>query len=464
MPLNDIVNVDEGALLESNFFMRDCQFPVSDARRRTPLDAVVANMPVFLGHWDDSTVMPFIDAQSFDIDTTGIVDTDCDTGIVNTTLSECALAAPNMKEISLKTESLKITDMIPAFCKQNNITQQQLGLILRADGTIDPGNPYAVNFARFAYSAVMKTMLKVIAYSVLSGDAANDYECDGLYTQLANGWDAPGGGLTDCDDAVNIAQVVDWAALCGNPGVATSPDETTAAGQTITLWGTSFDVPEGLNLGELLEQFLIPAIQATWTDAAGGVDMWEMHVPHGYAIPLLRNFACITACNLGGVVIDESDRARLQSFVNTKTAELYPSGQRFPVMETRHVADNTLWFGAREIGGRPTYGVAFRSMSELMQQLGMVGQELYGKGQGVMMDDALLAETDTLLRGNFEAAAFQWDVIKTSMKCFEFGAMAEYSTIALSRHTWLKIEDVDVKTAAPRPASEVSVDSTALFT
>ena len=455
MTLN-VASLDTVAVTAAGVLFRDCSWAISDLRSYAPPDDILLNMPVFLGRWDNSTPAPAITAQTINIDTTVIVD-DCDAAEVTGEYDSCFLLVPDQKKIKLTTTKLQLTDLVPVFCRQRNITSQQLGLRMNSQGLIDPGNQYQIDFARWAMAQVYQAMAQLIAYAVIKGDFANDYQVDGLLEQLENGWTE---GSDACGDALNKAQAIDWGELTtvgAGPYSPASPDAVTVASKTVTLWGTVYNVPEGLNFAEFLEELWIPKVEKNYTDAAGGVDMWEMLIEHGKGRGIAKNAACMQPCQLDGNN-DSTLRQRYAQMVNTLIVELFPSGRDFPILESQHVDADTLWFGPRQIAGMPTYGMSFWNMQEYLGQLGGFS-DTYGQSYGVPQNDAMIAETHSALTEMAEDVTMLIDFTKESMDCARGSMMAYIGMIATARHIWLKVSNITSDTFVTGVASNIEIDN-----
>lgn len=435
----DVVTMDAVSLESSAVLFRDCSFPITDARKYCPPDDVLLNFPTFIGEWENNTLAPAIRTQEITVDTTDVVDA-CDTAVVSGALTSCSLVAPNQKKIKLRTETLDWTELRSQFCRQRNISTAQLGMVILPNGQFDMGNPYVIDFARFAMAQVARAMMQIISDSVLNGDYSNPFEVDGLYNQLTYGWGNPQTG-TPCPAAINVRQTINWSTLTGGNGsTPASPDAVTTA-QNVTLWGVSRAVPAGLNLAEFLETLWFDAVERNYADAAGGVSMWEAHVPFGAAHCFLSTAACMQPCQVTGD-FDPEIRERYRRMRQTKIAELYPSGRSFPMMESRGVDANTMWIGPREIGGRPTYGVFFWNLNRYFASLGGMSN-VYGKSYGMPPEEPLLPDLSNNLNVlPLESIAFQQDVIKTSIDCLQFAMMAYYGVLVAARHLWLEITQV----------------------
>lgn len=452
MNTTDIVTITGVALTASGLLGRDCAMPITRIDKKLMSDEVLRNIPVFTGHWEDNTVLPVELTQSIDIDTT-VVSTDCDVAVVDAALTEGELIAPDMKTIKIGTKSLQLEKLIPAFCRQRNISSKELGMIMNAGGSIDMGNTYAVDFARFALSSVSKAAAQLLAQRILRGDASQDFGFDGLYTQLTNGWEQ---GSTTVPQYLNQAIVIDWEDLTGSSG-ATTPDDETVSGKTIDLWGERFDVPVGVNLAELLENYLIPAIERHWTDMNGGVTSWEFHVPSGTKMCMVNTAACIKPCGDTTIYFDQYLRERFVDLRARDMVRLFPSGREVPMLESPNVEAETMWFGPRAIGGDPTYGVFFRNMNEMFGALGLLGST-YGQGTGLFPDNEPLL-TDYREGMPFEASAIHQDVLKTSINCVQASIMMQVGVLVTARHLWMKITGVTCSTMLADVKSGVTIDA-----
>ncbi|MEO8608904.1 MAG: hypothetical protein ABI690_13515 [Chloroflexota bacterium] len=443
-------------ILDAPVLFRDCAFPITDARKYCPPDDVLNNFPVYIGSWEDDMLAPAISSQAIDIDASalGVDSSPCETAIVTVDMDSCSLVAPNQKKIKLRTDTLDWTKLVARFCKMRNISKAQLGTIILPNGQFDLGNPYTPNFARFAMAAVAQALMKIVSKSVLTGDFSERFQIDGLYTQLAGGWSNPSSG-TPCPAAINVRQVINWSTLTGGNGTTpASPDAVTTA-QNATIWGVSRAIPAGLNLAEFLEELWFPAVEANYTDVAGGVSMWEAHVPQGQATCFLKTAACMQPCQVTGE-FDPELRARYAAMRNTKIAELYPSGRSFPLMESNSVVADTMWIGPREIGGRPTYGAFFTDLNQYFNQLGLMMNQ-YGKAYGLPEQDPLLGETTPIIDLPFESQAIQQDVLKPSIDCVQFALMAIYGVLVVSRHLWLEINHIACPTIVDACANDIVI-------
>lgn len=456
----DVVSLDSVVIQSAPVLFRDCAFPITDLRKHFPTDDVISTFPVFIGRWEDNISAPAVLTQRIDVDTESI-DGACTSATVKGVLTTCSYIAPNMKDISLATERLKLSELLPAFCKTRNISERQLGMVLNADGSINEGNPYAINFARFAASMLSHAFMELLTHGVLKGDYSNTFEVDGFYNQIDNGWDVPGSGA--CPTYLNKAQTFSWAVLTGGvAGTAVQPDAVTVSGKTVSLWGTTYNVPAGLTLAQFLEDFWFDKVEREYTEKAGGVDTWEIHIPSGTARCFLNSTACMQPCDISGE-FDPDARARFAEYRKTQIAKLYPSGRALPMLESQYIAANTMYIGARKIGGLPTFGAFFMNQEEYMAALGLFGEQGYGQYFGLPDENEPLLQMDAdLLKGNFENIAIQQTITRANPNCVTMQLDAKYGVLVTARHIWLKITDVTCPTFIDNATSDVYVDDVRL--
>lgn len=450
MAIVDVVTIGGGVLEDAGFLARDCAFPVTRLQMRLGNDEVLRNMPVNMGYWEDDSIAPVELSQSIDIDTSDVVG-ECDVAVVTAALTEGELIAPNQTKVKLKTPTLVIDKLRKAFCRQRNISTRELGLVLNAGGGLDLGNPYAIDFGRFALASVTKALAQIVTEYSLRGDESMPFGFDGLYTQLENGWTQ---GTAGVPQYLNQAITFDWPTLTGE--TAPTPDSLTEAGHTISLWGEDYDVPEGINLIQLFEDYLFSPIDRQWADAMGGVDVWEMHVPFGSKRCYQNASACMQPCGGDGGIWDTELRARFANMRRGDVVEFYPSGRQVPMWETSKIENNEMWIGPRSIGGFPTYALIFRDLDTMFSEQGILGST-YGQGSGAFPDvEPLLTETiDTL---PFEARTVHYDVEKISMDCVEAGLMTIVGMLVVARHLWIHVTGVNCGTMLQTVLSGVTID------
>jgi len=448
-----IIDINGVDVRSAECFMPDCYFPITDMTKRCPPDEVVNNFPILLGHWANNTKAPALLSSDLEIDMSGVQDECCDTGKVRRKTTMGEVYAPNMKEVALGTDDIKICDLLDPFCEARRIKPDGL-CIFERDGSIAVGEPYALDFYRMAISDVSEAMMRLLTRSALVGDSANDFQVDGLYTQIDNGWTAvTGPGCGPIPDELNMGTTINWTDMtedCGlsQEGRCAGPDSRTKGG-VITIWGEECEVPAGLTFAQFLEEIWIDKVGATWTDARGGVDAWEMHIPHGKSICLLNNAECMGVCNScgsgncdSGYTINREYDAIMASIAEkrrSKILQLKPSNRLIPLMETRFIPDNTIRLGPRSIGGRPTYGMFFRNIADVINGLPVT----YGTSFGTQEYENFLApEVRNMLRKSFESQAFYSGVTRTSLRCFKAEMMAQFGVLACWRHAWLKVEGI----------------------
>jgi hypothetical protein len=454
----ELVNIGGQPITAAGMFGRDCAFPITEIRMRLMSDEVLERMPAYIGYWEDDTVAPVLLSNSIDIDTTVVTPGDaCDVAEVSGTADDGLLTVPNMFLYKLATKPLDVTKLIPAFCRTRNIVGRPSDL-LNSDGTINMGSPYAFDFARYAYRLVSRAMAELLSRMAMVGDSADPYGIDGLYTQLENGWDIVSASVPDY---LNKAVVIDWQDLTGAAG-PTTPDDLTVTGKTIDLWGTSWDVPVGLNLAQLMDEYIIPAIESNWTDGDGGVDMWEFHVRTGSARCLIETAACLQPCNSSDI-IDTELRQRMIDMRAKRIVRFFPSEREFPMLESPMVEENTMWFGPRSIGGNNTYGIFMRDMDDLFRSIGFMG-DTYGQQSGMPStgEEPLLTPQRASLE--FEARTMHADVEKISMNCVRYGLMAQMGVLAVERHLWVKVENVACASMINVVETGLTVDGASLET
>ena len=449
-----IVDLDGVQIESAGVMNRDCSFAINDMRPFAPNDDVVRNFPIAIASWEDSTIAPAINSETIVIDHTAQSD-DCDSPTVSTNLGSCYVTAPNMAEYDLSTAIMELLKLIPEFCKQRNIVpNQQLRSLLNSNGSINMGNPYASHYMRWAYSGIAKALHLWVTDDAVAGDSAlAQSRMDGLYTQIDAGWDDAGGGDA-CTDALNVGQTINWGDLCGTPGGPQSPDSTTVAGKTVTLWGASYDVPVGMNLAELLDWMWFTKVRRNFTSLYGDV-LFEAHMPFGAADTLAQTVACIQPCSVSGD-FDLALRERLEGFIRNRLVRFHPHGEVMPLMESRYIAANTMRIGPRTIGGNPTYGLFFKNMNQYWNELYPFG-ETYGGGFGLNINEPLLSQVQsTLAIEALDELAFHYDFNKISHKCVTYSALAKVGVLAVSRHLWLNITHVAYQTWVTTPTHILS--------
>jgi hypothetical protein len=366
-----------------------------------------------------------------------------------------------MVEIGLQSETLNIREMKNDFCYRRRVNPDSL-LIFDRSGNFAPGAPFAMDFLGFVMKTLTNAHAKMVYHSTLVGDNANDFQFDGLYTQLTGGWANATGSPGNCDADLNTEAVIDWGALTGLPGGA-GPGEKTAAGVTVTIWGQTFDVEAGLTLPEVLDRYWFSKVEHDWTANRGSVTQWELHMPYGQWGCAARAAACIQPCSPNEVVayINDADlRDRYIRMAADKAVTLFPSQRRLPVMESNLMPANTWRLGPRTIGGIPTYGLWLDDMNRYFSNL--VGVTIdggfgYPPAQGMMPP---ITAPD--LRNQIEDRAIHWDMYRTTPKCFEASVMVVAGLLVAARHLWLRIDNVLCENWLESRTLNLTVDGVAI--
>lgn len=433
MPATSIVTLDSVDIRSAPVLARDCSFPITDLLGNIPRDQVFDYTPIFYGGWEDGTIAPAFRSVSYAVDATTNASNDCRAPIVSYAINTCELEAPNMKEISFETPTIKIRDLMAKFCRARGIAPGRFSPF-DANGNIVASNPMALDFEKYALQGIYDVLGQQFIKSAMIGDASNTNEFDGLYNQLENGW-APH-GTTPCPNGLNKATVIDWGALCGKAAnVPAYPDDVVVAGKTISVWGTTFDLPAGINLAQFINDFWIDKVNTEFADRHGGITMWEAHVGWGKARTFLNTAACMRPCD--GRDNDPDMRDRLAQFRRTNIAQLYPSGVSFPMLQSRFVENNSMWFGPRELGGQLMKGIFVDDVSSYLagQPMRPYGEFTYSGG------DFSLLNVDEW-RNEFEGRALYWDLTKETAKCFRGMVLTYAGQLVMGRHLWLKVKNV----------------------
>ena len=449
----DILGVD---VRSAPCFAPDCYMPIVDWTKKCPPDDVVANFPVIMGSWADHTFAPALTKSQIHINTKGVKDACCDAATVRRSVEMCTLIAPNMKEIALKTETIKLCDFLDQFCRMRNVLPKQV-CVFNRDGTLNPGAPFALDFYRMAVSDLAAALAQILAHASILGDDANTFEVDGLYHQIDFGWESvTTGSCPPCPQELNVGTTLDWAAMvdpaCVHGGCA-GPDAKTRA-VTITIWGEPCDVPPGLNFAQFLEEFWFPKLTRQWTDFYGGVQAWEAHVAMGQTTCLLNAADCLKPCGTcGGGDCGGCDRGwhvnvdsnalfeQMAQSRTTKLMRLKPSGRTIPLMETNAMEKNTMRIGPRIVGGNPTYGMFFRNIAEVLDLVPL--DETYGTRFGRDPYENFLAPMSrTELQNSFEEQTIFSGITRPNLRCFEAEMVMQYGVLACWRHAWLKMTNM----------------------
>lgn len=446
---DSLVKID-GLTIDSNpVFATDCSFPITDFANCCERDDVIDNLPIHIGHWPRNTKAPAISKREIKVKAPVASKDDCLPGfpVVSVDLESCELIAPNMVDVGAKTGDLKYTDLLDEFCYRRRVLPNQI-CVFDQNGNLNPGSPIDNAFILDAMSVVFQATAREISRVALVGDDANtNYffqpnEFNGFYTQLKGGWDT---GATACPATYNTCTTIDWQDLTGSAGNA-KPDDRTVAGKKVTIFGTTYNVPVGLNLPDFLDTLWIDKIEQT-LDCVGGVTAWEMHAPLGFRACYLRAEACMKPCSTCFDMIDDRIRRLYQASISNKFATLL-TGRSFPILESRHVADNELWFGPRTVGGRPTYGLFFDSMDRYFgrQPQLLNSQEAgYGNAGQTVSPNTLAKIPSTELEQKIESIATYWNLHRKGI-CINGFQMMRVGMLTCSRNSWVRFTNVQCPT------------------
>jgi hypothetical protein len=439
----NIVDVGGVNLNSHPILQRDCAFPVTNLSTHCPPDQVFQNMPVVYGGWEDGVTAPAIIGTGYTIHTTDpcppsepCLDA-CRSPIVNMNLDVCELLAPSMKCIFLGTPIMDWRTVISRFCRQRNILAAGVNIFDR-NGLLDYSQRSTLDFVKFSLQAVWDTLGQLIVYNATAGDASQQNQWDGLYTQLRGGWEPA--TANPCPDQFNREQSINWADLTGKTaGQLASPDDCTMANKTVTIWGKTFNVPAGLNLAEFVDDLWIPKIEAEGA-CKGEVNAFEMHVGWGQAKCFINTVACMKACN--ACEEDPDQRMRLMDFNKKMMVELFPSGTRLPILQSRYIEANTIRIGPRLINNEPTYALFIEDMDKWLSMLPT------GSPQGPFdkfrfrgePDYSFLCDTDWAKQ--IESRGIYWNLRPVEDKCIKGVSQMCGGVLATARHLWLRIENV----------------------
>lgn len=435
-----IVQFDGADIRSASRLLADCSTPLLDWRRRCMSDQVVANFPMVIGDWNDGTAVPGLVDTTVNIDTTDVVDADCDAATVDVSHTSCEMVLPSMAEIALRTKPLKLKEWKSRFCRMRNIAPEKFSPFNR-DGSLDTGEPINIDFMMYALTGLSRATGQLAYETALTGDSSNPYQADGLYTQIDNGWTQSGDAA--CDDSINIGSIVDWGALTGAvEGEDASPDATTIPGQTITLAGDEFEIAEGMNMVQVLEDIITPWVKEQ-TEAYGGLDAYEAHVGKGKGKSLISSAACMQPCSTCGTssCVEHEDSGLRERFAENRrsaTMVLYPSGLRIPILETKKMPENQVRFGPRVVGGINTYAMFWAPLDELFP---LLPENEFGSPEGGE-EQISIAPNGYVDLGNLDASVMMWTVTQQNLRCFNAELMAMYGVLASWRHLWVRFDRV----------------------
>lgn len=439
---DSILTLDGVRVDSAPVFMPDCNFPVTDWANCCYRDDFVNNFPIHVGHWSKNTKAPAIIGKKFKVKTPAASTDDCELSIatVSTEMESCELVAPNMVDLALKTPDIKLTDLEEEFCRRRNILRGQL-CVFNADGSLNPGNPWTFDFVKFAMTSVYSTLINELMRVAVEGDSANanpifsPNEFDGFFTQLMGGWDQ--GSATPCPDTFNKATIIDWAALTGTTGCA-SPDSRTIAGQSITIYGKTYQVPEGYNLAQFIDELWIPRIEKE-ANCVGGVTAWDMIVSEGFPTCFLKSTACMQPCNTCANFFSDPNLRDKYAMAQTSKVAEFLSGRRLPMMESSYVNDGDIWLGPRSVGGRPTYGLFVDDMDRFFGNYRYANGDGYGQYDGTYDPFGIMPANE--LRNNLEDRSVYWTLQRRGI-CVRGIMMMRAGVLTCSRNLFVKFTNV----------------------
>lgn len=453
---DSLVKID-GLTIDSNpVFAIDCSFPITDFANCCDRDDVLDNLPIHIGHWPKNTKAPAISKRQVKVKAATPSADDCLPGFptVSVDLETCELIAPNMVDVGAKTGDLNYRDILDEFCYRRRVLPEQI-CVFDSNGNLAPGNPISQAFILDAMQVVFQTTAREIARVAMVGDdaVANPFfqpnEFNGFYTQLKGGWDT---GSVACPATYNTCTTIDWANITGQVGNA-APDDLSVAGKTVTAFGKTYNVPVGLNLPDFLDRLWIDKVEQT-LDCVGGVTAWEMHAPLGFRACYLRAEACMKPCKGCLDLLDQRILDLYQASIRSKFATLL-TGRSFPILESRHVQTNELWFGPRTVGGRPTYGLFFDSMDRYFGRGPTINSitQGYGNAGQAISPNTLINLPSTELENRIEAISTYWNLQRNGI-CVNGFEMKRVGMLTCSRNAWLRVTNVQCPTfieACPSP-------------
>ncbi len=444
------VTIDGVDIRSAAILNRDCAFPITSLRKRCAKDQAFQHFPIWYGGWDDGVSQPAITGVNYTVDTTASAGDACKAPIVRAALTACELKVPNMKCIKLSTDVLQWKDLVNRYCRQRAISSRGVQ-IFTSGGQLDFGRPHTLNILKMAMSAVWDVLGLTLVKSALCGDAAELNEFDGHYTQLREGWQQ---NTNDpCPDVLNTEQVIDWNDLTGGaPGGTASPDKCTVAGKTVTIWGETFEVPEGINLAEFFDDLWIEKIEAEGM-CDGMVDLWELHTYPGQMKCIQNTVNCMRPCS---ACDDDPDaRERLSDFRMNQIIELYPSKIQVPIVQSRCMEKNTMRFGPRMIDGEYTYGLV---LDDIDTHLSMLPTNPWNRLELERMEvkeESFLCAEDW--RDDIESRAMFWDLFPVSSTCVQGTVQLCAGAITTNRHLWLRVDNVSCASLIGECDTEITV-------
>ena len=451
--MTTIVDIGGVDIRSAPVLARDCAFPITNLARRCPPDEFFNDMPIFFGGWEDGVKAPSITGAHYKVTKTNCNDpctppmpASCRSPIVTMNLDACEVLAPNMKCISLSTPVLEWRDLVKRFCSQRGIAGKKITVFDR-DGNLDFGQKHTLNMVQFALQAVWNTLGEVLVEAASVGDDSEELQFDGFFTQLQHGW-TPSTAMP-CPDEFNKEQAIDWAALTGK--VKPGPDDCTAEGKTVTIWGKSYEVPGGINLAEFLDDLWVEKLQAEGV-CSGEVTDWELLTPWGQGKCFINTVACMKACST--CEDDPNVRERLSSFRSGKMVKFYPSNTEVRVKQSRFMPAHTLRFGPRAIDRNPTYGLFVDLVDNYLSMLPTDPFDRF-KFQSDEESSFLCAQD---WRSEIETRGVFWNLKAFDSKCVQGSSQICAGVLATARHLWLRIDNVYCGSLIDSCATNITVE------
>lgn len=434
---------EEGNLIEAGFLTRDCEFPILNLQQLFT-DQFVRNVPIFYGYWKPGIIQRAVTSVVPKISAASIETADaskCDFAEVSTDMSGCQWIVPRMVSVRFKPDDVMTwDDAIEEFCDDRKIVNQ--ASLITADGLLDEGSDYAAPFARWVYAGLGQAMKAHLEDIVPDGVYGNGMEFDGFETQLRNGWTAA--NPTSSCDVYNTAVVLNWATLTGGAvGTPVAPDAVVdALEDEQTLWGRTVDGFAGMDLGQFLLR-MKELIEEEFASAFGGVDQWEWIVPYGAKRCIRDHLACVEVCG-ADMINDQFMFERFADYYKRDLVSIYPDDTPIMLQQTRGITPNSVIFGPRQVGGRFTYGWAFRNMDAVVRRLSQVLGAGHGYTNGIDgWNHPLVRHNLDNLRANFETLAFLTKLNDdTDGRCFWPTVEVYTGFLVFARHMWVIIDDV----------------------
>ena len=441
--IKSLVTYEGGDLFSAGLFAGGCKFPLMNLTGRVT-DDVFNNYPQFIGKIQRGITQPVITGQAYKITPPDNKD-ECASGLIETDISGCEWVVPEQVMVDYCHKPIPWRTLWDRFCSSRGLMNTCPPPFM-GNGGLDAGNDLAYPFMNYIMKSHGQAFLSVLHSGFLTGDSANALQPDGHYTQLRNGWDFVSGSGTGNCDVYNRASLINWEKLtsdsvdCNGNSNAGYTGAVINAGETVTLWGLTFNVG-GLNFGEFLALFMESTDD--YTDGLGGNTQWEIHAPKHWSNCLIAGVSCMRICCDSDLNTDTTNE-RYANLRRNKIIDLYPHrDEQIAILETPMLEDS-IFLGVREIGGCATYGMVWEPVAQMFGEL----QSMYGFGfqptaQGMDAEAyPIIAETSSVLAENFETAIFGTTVTKTGDKCISACTTVIGTPIVYHRCLWLEIVGV----------------------